>query len=128
MSQTAKDNLIVLGIVVVIVGAATGLVYVPQRSRLSDLRARTAREQLRLTENIGKSAAVPAMVREVQSMRKRYSNFDRRLPKRKELGEFLREISGNISQEDLSNQLIEPGTPARAKLFRTFPIVLRFQG
>ena len=66
-----------------------------------------------MVEDAGMAAGVPDLVRQVQGMKKRYSNFDHRLPKRKELGGFLREISSNLSEESLSNQLIEPGTPQR---------------
>ena len=128
MSQATRDNLIAAGVLLGVVLAATVLVYLPQRGRLHDLRTEIAQEKARLLGDTERSSAVPAMLRQVQTMRKRYTNFDRRLPKRKELGGFLREISGNLAQENLANQLIEPGSPTRAKLFHTLPIVVRFQG
>ncbi len=128
MSQAVRDNLIAVGVLLGIVAGTTVLVYLPQRRSLRDLETRIAQQRLRLLENAKKSEAVPEMVRQVQAMKKRYSNFDQRLPQSKELGGFLHEISGNLSQESLSNHLIEPGTPARAKLFHTLPIILRFQG
>ena len=128
MTQKTRDNLIVVGVLTVAVGLATVLVYLPQRRQLQEIKGRIAQEECRIVEDAGRAAGVPDLVRQVQGMKKRYTNFDRRLPKRKELGGFLREISGNLSEEKLSNQLIEPGTPQRAQLFQTMPIVLRFQG
>lgn len=128
MTLKTRDNLIVVGILTASVGVATVLVYVPQWRKLQDARAKIALEQCRMVEDAGMAAGVPDLVRQVQAMKKRYSNFDHRLPKRKELGGFLREISSNLTEESLSNQLIEPGTPLRAQLFHTLPIVLRFQG
>ena len=61
-------------------------------------------------------------------MRSDYSNFDRRLPRQKELGGFLREISGHLADEKLSNQLFEPGKPSREELYHTLPIIMRFKG
>ena len=61
-------------------------------------------------------------------MKLQYKDFGRRLPKRRELGGFLREISGHLNQGDLSNQLIEPGNPSREELFHTLPIIMRFKG
>jgi Tfp pilus assembly protein PilO len=120
--------MIVVAIVTAAVGAATALVYLPQWRKLQDIRSKIALEQCRMVEDAGMAAGVPGLVRQVQGMKKRYGNFDRRLPKRKELGGFLREISSHLSEESLSNQLIEPGSPQRAQLFHTLPIVLRFQG
>jgi len=129
VKQTTRDNLIVVGVLLAIVVAGAVLVYLPQRKQLRDLRTRTARQKIHLVENAGRASSVPSLLRHVQVMKKHYRNFDRRLPAQQELGGFLREISGNLSEEQsLSNQLIEPGNPTRSKLFHTLPIILRFQG
>ena len=128
MKQATRDNLIVVGILTGIVTAACVAVYWPQNRKLKDLRARVEQEKRRLVETASKAGAVPGMLRQVQAMRKRYTNFDQRLPKKKELGGFLKEISNNLAEESLANQTIEPGTPRRENLFHTLPIVLRFEG
>ena len=43
------------------------------------------------------------MIRQSQEMEPRYKDMDRRLPKQKELGGFLQEISGNLAKERLDN-------------------------
>lgn len=128
VKQATRDNLIVIGVLVGVVGAAAVFVYLPQRRRLHELRTKITGEKLRLAESSGSAATVPGMMRKVQEMKKRYSNFDQRLPRQQELGGFLREISGNLSQEQLANQVIEPGNPVGAKLYHTLPITLRFHG
>jgi len=104
------------------------LVYLPQNRQIKGLRGRMAEQRVRLAENAQKSSGVPEMARQVEEMKTRYRNFDRRLPKQKELGEFLREISSNLSEEELSNRLIKPGSPVREEVFHTLPIILRFRG
>lgn len=128
MTKVTRDNLIVAGSLLAIVTSAVVLVYMPQNGKLRDLRTQIAREKLRLIESANQTAAVPAMLRQVEAMKRSYSNFDRRLPKRIELGGFLCEISENLVKEKLSNQLIEPRSPTRAELYHTLPIVLRFEG
>jgi len=129
VKQRTRDNLIVVGVLLAAVVAAAVLVYRPQRKELRELRTRIARQKIRLVENAGRASSVPSLLRHVQAMKKRYRNFDRRLPEQQELGGFLRQISSNLSEEEsLSNQLIEPGNPTRSRLFHTLPIVLRFQG
>lgn len=128
MSQATRDNLIIVGILLAALLGAAVLVYLPQRRQLQDLQSRIASQKLHLIDTAKKTSTVPHMVRQVEGMKKRYSNFDRRLPKRIELGGFLREISNNLSKERLSNQLIEPSSPSRAELFHTLPIILRFEG
>jgi Tfp pilus assembly protein PilO len=129
VKQITRDNLIVTGVLLGVVAATTALVYMPQKKTLHQLQTRIARQEIHLVDNAGRASSVPSLLRHVQAMKKRYSNFDRRLPEQQELGGFLREISGNLSEErSLSNQLIEPGNPSRSKLFHTLPIILRFQG
>jgi len=128
VKQTTRDSLIVVAVLLGIVGATCALVYYPQRRTLQDLRAQVEQEKTRLLDSAAKTAVVPTMLREVQGMKKRYGNFDQPLSKKKEMGGFLKEISSDLAQENLDNPTIEPGTPRRAALFHTLPIVLRFEG
>lgn len=128
MTEATRDNTIVVGILAAVIGTATVLVYIPQQRELNRLRTEISQEKVRMSDNARICSAVPATLRQVQTLKKRYSNFDQRLPKQIELGGFLREISGDLSQESLVNQSIEPGNPRRSKLFHTLPIVLRFRG
>ena len=128
MTQATRNNFVVLAILAVVIAAAMVLVYIPQQRELTRLRKATSQEKVRMSENASLCAAVPAMIRQVQDLKKCYSNFDQRLPKQIELGGFLREISGDLSQESLVNHLIEPGSPRRSDLFHTLPITLRFRG
>jgi Tfp pilus assembly protein PilO len=124
----SKDSWIILGIVVVLVAVATGVVYWPQAQRLDELREQMAQREQTLTVSAEKVSVVPTMLREVEALKARYKGWERRLPKRKELGEFLKEISGYMAEHDLTNQSIEPGSPTRERLFHRFPIIIRFEG
>ena len=123
-----RDNLIVIGLLLAAAGVGTAVFYVPQQRELNGLRTEISRENLKLANAAKQTEAVPKLVGHVEQMKKLYSNFDRRLPQQKELGGFLREISGNLEQGTLANQVIEPGSPTQAELFHTLPIVLRFRG
>lgn len=123
-----KDSWVVLGTLAGVVTAAVVFVYVPQGKRLDELRTALTTQELALAADATKAAVVPALLRQVESMKLRYKDFDRRLPKRRELGGFLRDISGHLNQGDLSNQLIEPSNPSREELFHTLPIIMRFKG
>ena len=129
MKETTRDSLIIVGVLLAVVVVASAAVYLPQRKTLSNLRVRIARQKVHLMENTKKTSSIPSLLRHVQTMKSRYHNFSRRLPEQQELGGFLREISANLSEEEkLANQLIEPGSPTRSRLFHRLPIILRFQG
>lgn len=128
MQPITRDSLIVLGVVAAIVLGAVFLVYTPQNKKMQAIEGEIAAEAASLEADGLKAAVVPEMLKQIETMRVRYKDFDRRLPKRKELGGFLREISENLSSESLGNQLIEPGSPTQQELFYTLPIIVRFRG
>lgn len=126
--QITKDSLIALGLLAAFIVAATVFVYLPQGRKLKDVETRGARLRQELAADAQKASLVPEMIRRVGQMKCRYKDFHRRLPDKKELGGFLSEISGNLANEDLSNQFTKTGSPSREELFHTLPIAMRFQG
>lgn len=128
MTPKAKDNLVFLGMILVLVVGATMVVYLPQNRRIKELRAEAVSTQGQLKSDATLVAAVPAMVRESETLKARYSNFDRKLPAQQELHEFLKQINNSLTASGLTNQSIEPGTPTRDTYFNTLPIQMKFQG
>ena len=122
-----KDSLVAMALLVVGLGAAMVVVYVPQDRTLSSLEAKIVTRKREIDKQTERAAIVPKLLRETQAMKAQYKNFDRRLPQQKELGGFLREISAHLSDEKFSNQVIEPGRPAREPLFHTLPIIMKFR-
>ena len=111
-----------------LVAGAVLFVYRGQGKRLDEFKMRITAAKAALKTQSQTIAVVPELIKHVDSMRKRYKNFDRRLPGRQELGGFLRDISGHLADEKFSDQLIEPGSPMREELFHTLPIIMRFRG
>lgn len=128
MGAIGKDNLIICSIVLSLVLAAILFVYAPQGRKMRALETELATQKQTLESDAAKAAVVPDMMRQVQEMKNRYKNFDRRLPKQKELDGFLREITGNLAQEKLVNQLMQIGDPSKTEHFNTLPIAMKFQG
>jgi Tfp pilus assembly protein PilO len=128
MSKTTRDNLIMVSILAAMVIGTAIFSFLPQSRELDSLKAQAAKLRVEMVETSQRAAVVPQMVRQVEELKSLYKNFGRRLPARKELGGFLREISTNLSSNQFSQQVIEPGQPAREKLFHTLPIILRFKG
>ena len=126
--RLGKDSWIVLGILAVMVAGAVLFVYRGQGKKLDEFKTRITATRAALKAQGQTVAVVPEFIKQVESMRARYKNFDRRLPLRQELGGFLRDISAHLGDEKFSDQLIEPGSPTREDLFHTLPIIMRFKG
>ena len=128
MKRISKDGWITVVIVAAMIGAATLGLYLPQGRKLESIRTDIASRKLALESDAQRVSCVPDMLRHIQGMKQRYQGFDRRLPKRKELAGFLREISSILASERLTNQSTEPGDPSKEELFHTLPIKMKFQG
>ncbi len=128
MKAASRDNLIVLGILAVLVTVAVVLVYMPQGKKLKQFQSQIVSQKRVLSGELLKASVVPQMLRQVEQMKSRYRNFDRSLPKRKELAGFLKEISGHLADEKLSNKEIKPGDPTKEDFFHTLPIKMEFNG
>ncbi len=126
-----RDNLIALGVVVVVTVAYLLVVYRGQSATMGEIEARAAECRESLAADSGKAAPIPHMVREIEAMKLRYDkDWNRRLPQRQELAGFLREISENLSEAGLRNDatVIEPGKPSRGPLYNRLPISMKSEG
>ena len=128
MRHITTDMWVTVGVLVAMISAAAVIGYMPQTDRLERIRTDIATGKLALEADAAQAAVVPEMIRQIETMKRRYTGFDRRMPKRKELAGFLKEISGVLAAERLTILNTEPRSPKREKLFHTLPISMKLQG
>lgn len=128
MRRITTDMWATLGVLAVMAIGTGTFVYMPQENELRRIRTMVASKNMVIEAHAQEAAVVPAMERQIAAIKNRYKDFDRRMPKRKELAGFLQEISGILASEPLRVQLTEPGRSVREKLFHRMPIVMKFQG
>ncbi len=121
-----RDNLIVIILLGVLVTGAMVFVYIPQGYRLSKIEGEIVSQKADLDQKTHEASVVPALVRQVKTMRARYHNIDRRLPKQKELGLFHRDITSLLAKQKISDLRVEPGKSVKEDMFRQTPIVIKF--
>ncbi|MHC4717052.1 MAG: type IV pilus inner membrane component PilO [Planctomycetota bacterium] len=127
--RISRDSWIVLGILAVITVTYGMVVYRWQMARLEGFREQIAAQKRQQEVDTVKAARVAPMIREIKAMKHRYNkDWNRRLPESQELAGFLREISGNLADEDLSRPMIAPGDPTRGSLYNVLPITMKFEG
>jgi len=127
MEKITRDVWIGLGTAAALTAAALA-VYLPQGRKLGELRTKMATLQGSLEADSQKVAVVPSLLRQIESLKGQYKDWDHRLPPHKELGGFLAEISHNLSDGNLSDPEIVPGNPIAEDLYHTLPIVMRCRG
>jgi Tfp pilus assembly protein PilO len=128
MRRLTHENWLVLVLTAAIAAVAVGVVYVPQERKLESIKTQIATLKLSLEDGMTKAAVVPQMARNVQNLKGRYKDFDRRLPKSKELGGFLQEITSIQEGSALADARMDTGNPISEELFNTMPIKMHFRG
>jgi type IV pilus assembly protein PilO len=127
--RISRDNWIILGMLLVVTATYVLVINRWQSSVLEDVRAQAATRERQLDRDRAKASRVLPMVRQIETMKQRYNkDWDRRLPQRQELAGFLREISSNLAEEKLINQMIRPGHPTSGPLYNVLPITMAFEG
>lgn len=117
--------------VVVLAGLVTGSVlgiYRPQSRALADVQQEIATRKAALESDSAKTAVLPDMIRRIQELKSTYGDFDRQLPKSKELGGFLQEIASIQSKSNLAGGQIDTQNPISGPLYNTMPITMRQKG
>ena len=129
MKTTTRDTLIIAGVLAVLLIGTVVFVYVPQNREFDKICSEIASIGQTLKVQSQSAATVSKMAGQIRILKERVKDFNRRLPGQQELGEFLKEISDILSEEEgLSNQLIKPGSPTKGDQFNTLPIVMELSG
>jgi Tfp pilus assembly protein PilO len=120
-------NIVIFVAVLVLLTIAFALVvYSPQSNRLGAVRDQISRVAQQCEEDATKGEQIPQMQADVARLKSEFQDFDRRLPRQQELGEFLREISGAGIAGRLDDQMIKPGNPSTGTLYNLLPILMDF--
>jgi len=90
----------------------------------------SAIESQRADLNLGKARAqnLPIIEAEVNLLKTRLERFDKKLPKKPDMDQFMRDITHVSEQASLKKVTVQPGSPKRSDLFSEMPIVLNFTG
>ncbi len=129
MKATTRDTLVIAGILGVMLIGAGVFVYVPQNREFDRVCGEITSVGQTLEVQSRSAATVSKIIGQIRALKERCKDFNRRLPRQQELGEFLKEISDIVREEQgLSNQLIKPGNPTEGAQFNTLPIVMELEG
>jgi len=98
-----------------------------QNQRLAILSS-ISDQRLQLNEGRARAQNLPLIEAEVEQLRTRLERFDKKLPKKPDMDQFMREITRVSEQASLKKVSVQPGSPKRSDLFSEMPIALNFTG
>lgn len=127
--RMARQDMIIGGIFAIMLGGYFLGVWRTQSRWMERARTELAAKRRQVNADTLTASRVDPLRRDIEALKQRYNNdWDRRLPKSQDLAKFLREISGNLAQDNLSSQFFQPGSPNRGPLYNRLPINMKFAG
>ena len=127
MKLTRESVIMLVVLAGLVIGSYLG-VYRPQARATAAVREQIATRKAQLATNSAQAAVVPDMVRKIEALKNRYTDFDSQLPQSKELGTFLKAIAAVQSQSDLAGGRMDTQNPVTGQLYNTMPISMRQTG
>jgi Tfp pilus assembly protein PilO len=100
----------------------------PENNRLISLRQQIAAQQQQVRTGQAKAALLPQKMEQVEKLRVKVEQFDKRMPRTLDLGQFMRDITQLSQHAALKKLAVQPGVPRRAELYCEMPIQLTFEG
>ena len=100
----------------------------PAENQRVAMQAQIAAMQLDLNTGLARAQNLPVIEQEVELLKSRLERFDKKLPKKPDMDQFMREITRVSEQAALKKVTVQPGSPRRSDLFSEMPISLNFTG
>ncbi len=100
----------------------------PAQNDRATIVASIAEQNRQLNEGRARAQNLPVIEAEVEQLRSRLERFDKKLPKKPDMDQFMREITRVSEASSLKKVSVQPGSPKRSELFSEMPIALNFTG
>ena len=129
--QIARYARVQLAMAVIAIVAVASIYFAairPAQLRRKAMLASIQTEQELLQAEQRRVALLPQMQVQVNDLRNRLSHFDKKLPSKPDMDQFMRDVTRVSEQSSLKNMTVTPGSPKRSDLFSEMPIVLNFTG
>lgn len=102
--------------------------YLPLRSRMKAVSMERTGQMFVITSASAEGEQLPCLEKQLLELRKRVGNYDAKVPTGRDLGSFLYKITDLMNEQNLKEQLVQPGKEVKADELACIPISMRCKG
>lgn len=102
--------------------------YLPSQDRLKTLRQARRLQVARINQASQERLQLPGLRERLRRCETEMALYEARLPREKDMGQFLQDISGLMAKHELTKQVMMPLAEAQAGGVTCLPITFRCQG
>jgi Tfp pilus assembly protein PilO len=123
-----KQQIAICAAAVAMVCGFVLLRYLPLQRRMKYIRQVQAAQMLALSKASAESGQIPIIREELLQLQTAVGNFERQIPAQRELGEFLQKIANLMNENNLREQVIQPGKEINAGELNCIPVNMQCKG
>ena len=128
MFEQKRKQLMICLVFAVMLSGFFLLRYLPLKSRTKALQIRRQTAQQAISQALIKSEALPHLKEQLKELSQTVENYDKQIPGKRDLGEFLQQIAGLMNEHNLKEQMIEPRIEVESEKFNCIPVGLKCKG
>ena len=113
---------------VVMVGGFFLFRYLPSRKKLRSLGQQRVEKTLEITKASNDSLLIPTIEEQLEKFREVAENYEKNVPAKRSLGEFLHRITDLMASHELKDQVVQPGEEIASGRLNGIPISMQCKG
>ncbi|UCG59918.1 MAG: type 4a pilus biogenesis protein PilO [Phycisphaerales bacterium] len=102
--------------------------YLPLHERMKSVNQTKTEQALVIAKASAESKQLPALRQQLQKLQKAVSGYEANVPTQRSLGAFLQQIANIMTEQDLSEQVVAPGTEIEADDGNCIPVDVKCKG
>jgi len=128
MCLRERQQIVISIVAVALLAGFVVFSYLPLRQRRRTVEMEKAAHKIAITKTMVESSKLPELKHELETLRSKVGDYDARIPQQTGLGVFLQRIARLMNENELTEQLIEPGREVEADGLVRVPVGMQCKG
>ena len=123
-----KKQIVIFVTAAVVFGGFVLFRYIPLSKEISTVKSARAGQNLIIAKGISDSEQLPVFTHQLHALQDKLDNYERNIPKQKDLGLFLKQIAELMDNHNLKDQAIQPLEEKRINGLICIPVSMECKG
>ena len=123
-----RQQIVICVVAGVMVGWFVLFRYLPLQKRIKAVEQARAAQTLAITKASAESRQVPALKGQLLKLQRTVGNYEVNVPRQRALGVFSHRIANLMNENNLREQLIQPGKEVEAEELNCIPVSMQGKG
>jgi len=124
----SRKQLMIIVIAVTMIVLFFGAFYIPLSRKLASIRQQQRRYLVEAAQLSADATNLPALSDQLAALRNKVGDFSAKIPRGRQLGEFMQSVANIMNELNLRNQLVQPGQIVKSKQISSIPVDIKCEG